>query len=216
MKRILMIAVLMALGGTAYAQKPGPKPQHYGGSLGATWGIRQIFTADDTTEPIQYDGSDDDDNPACFAWGSMVVIRAADGEFSCVWSMSSTITVGVIDSGQECTVTSTGTSRSGPTGCFQISDTEKVDQTPTAVFVTKLPNARTRGICTGSVRAPAAAGSVYLGCRAHADCTEAGATGTCDLSLSAADKTRLMQKGCAMLLCQTDTDGAMLLVSVEQ
>lgn len=201
----LIIAALMA------SQTPIPKKDGYQAIGGAVWGQRQPMTSANTTYDIELVNGT---VPACFAHRTIVVVKAMGGEAVCAWTDDPTAVAFTnnVDAEDACELTDSA----GPDGmgaCFPLSDTERHDQSR---FPVPLPiGGRGGGICSTPRLAPGGA-MVYVPCDDDTDCSTAGAGSTCDEDLSAADIKLKRQQGCSFLICQGDTAGMYIGVTVEQ
>lgn len=202
----MILAVLAML---SISQTPIDKPSSYANIGIPTWGTRMAITAADTAYDVA-DGA----NKACFAYKTVVVVKASGGEIACAWTQDAGVTfTGNVDSANACDITDAA-GYDGPGACFMLADKERVDQTPWFLSYRK-PGDRMTGVCNGTAIAPGGA-VVYVSCDADADCTGAGAGTTCDLTLDGTDMRHLEQQGCLFLTCQGDTATTWVYVGVEQ
>lgn len=138
--------------------------------------------------------------PLCVAWDTLVVLTA-DAEVSCAWTMTTTITLGA----QDAYTSSYLTDNYGPDGDAAVDRLPAaglLDTMPQLATVRTQPGARV-GVCSGSVSYGSNLRPVYPPCRVDGDCTDAGASGTCNTSPSDAQILR----SCAFAVCRASAAG---------
>lgn len=211
MLRMILTLAALLIAVPIYAQTPEPKPSGYQAAGSPAAARRQVLTAADTATALTLS----DERPACFAFGSLVVLKAKGGEVVGVYSMTSTITfAGAVESSGALSVVDAN----GPDGDgagFTLAPGESKDTVPTFDRVYRRPGARS-GVCSGRQVGPGGH-SRMVPCRVNGDCTEAGAGATCDTASDEAGRLQsLRAQGCAFIVVQTDTPDASITWEMQQ
>ena len=158
----------------------------YARATSSGWMHRQAFVAN--TEETISDGT----NQFCFAYGSLVIVKAEDAAGECCWGMGTNdMTMGDYASETAGYVTDAN-GPDGPGACFDVADGERVAEVSLYQTAWSAPGAR-EGLCSVGELSPTK-DFVRRPCRVNGDC----ASGTCETGLTEDVRRKY---GCLRLRC---------------
>lgn len=148
----------------------------------------------------------------CIPFGSQTMLMTEGGNAVCTWTMTDDPTYdNNTDAAGACNLTD-GSGPDGAGSCFTLKDGVPWNEVPMYQAIAASGIGARPGICSLPTRFKDQI--VYPGCRVDADCTGATAYNisgaTCDTSISSADSAKREEKGCASLVCQTETANTLL------
>lgn len=197
---------LAALASSAVLAQPKDKGEGYAQAGRAAAAGRNLFPTADVGRPVLI--ATVPPTPGCFAWDELLTWSAKGGEALCVYTMTTTITLGGVNGAAAFTVVDANGPDGGGAG-FLVPNGGSRDKLPGYLETYRAPGARS-GICSAPVLGPGNR-IVYPPCRVDGDCTDAGSSGTCDTATAiAARLQRISLKGCAFVVCQVDTNGTVV------
>lgn len=213
MRRVHVLALV--LGSLMILVGAGPLPYggrgaDYGAALGGARQVMRVHSGANTVLTMHQ--TSQVATPACFSWGSLVVVDARTADVGCCFAMTSTYTLGAL-SGQSAfyLTDSANAATSGDCAGLLVQAGQKQDYV--VKFQTLYSSAGARaGLCTNPTRSPLNE-IVYSGCLVDADCIDAGAPAgtTCQSSavVEASDAliARRQNLGCAFARCQMSAAG---------
>lgn len=220
MKRVLFLILMMVTRAALASapEKPTKKGEEYLEPAGTIWGNVYVCTAADADYVVGTvpGGS----TPLCLPFGSQVMMESIGGNFEITWSQTASITYDNASGGADACDVGDANGPDGVGACVRLKNGVPKNEVPTIDQLMRTTIGRRTGVCSVPRKPwPESTDIVYPACYAASECQNSlgsGASSTCDTTNGSGQQKLIANQGCAMLIYQCDTAGALVYIGVQE